>query len=130
MIDRCRPNAAYGKRGIAVCERWRTFANFLADMGERPLGFELDRVSPLGDYEPANCQWTLKRQNRQYRRTTKLTPDKRQTVLELRKIGLTRQQIADHLGVSFSCIKGFLSGEAWRPRADNLALPRPPAEFV
>lgn len=26
----------YGERGITICERWLTFKNFLADMGEAP----------------------------------------------------------------------------------------------
>ena len=41
MLERCRnPKRAsfkwYGARGITVCDRWLTFANFLEDMGERP----------------------------------------------------------------------------------------------
>ena len=53
----------YGGRGITVCERWLTFANFYADMGE-PNGLTLDRFpNPDGNYEPSNCRWaTMKEQ--------------------------------------------------------------------
>lgn len=43
MVNRCHnPNNSsygrYGAKGIVVCDRWRNFNNFLADMGERPAG--------------------------------------------------------------------------------------------
>lgn len=62
MKTRCfNPNRddyrLYGGRGITVCERWLTFENFLADMGERPEGMTLERKDPNENYEPDNCKW-------------------------------------------------------------------------
>ena len=63
MMSRCsNPNAQsykhYGGRGISVCERWRVFENFLADMGEPSAGLSLDRYPDQnGNYEPGNCRW-------------------------------------------------------------------------
>jgi hypothetical protein len=65
MVYRCRDakDENYGGRGIKVCERWTHFENFLADMGEKPLGLQIDRINNDGDYEPGNCRWaTLKQQ--------------------------------------------------------------------
>src|SRR5688572_25340643 len=58
MLQRClNPKATnfrlYGARGISVCEAWKKFEGFLADMGRRPTrGHTLDRIDVNGNYEP------------------------------------------------------------------------------
>lgn len=49
--------ALYGGRGITVCDKWHTFADFLIDMGERPTGLTLDRIKTNKNYTPGNCRW-------------------------------------------------------------------------
>jgi hypothetical protein len=66
MKQRClNPNAPdyerYGGRGVTIHPPWvNDFAQFLADMGERPEGMSLDRIETNGDYEPGNCRWATK----------------------------------------------------------------------
>lgn len=78
MMTRCfnkadASYAKYGAAGITVCERWRDFTNFLADMGPRPPGKTLDRINNLGHYEPDNCRWaTFAEQQRNRRNIRKV----------------------------------------------------------
>ena len=59
LNPKCDDYKNYGGRGITMCDRWaRDFKAFLADMGTRPRGSELDRRNNLGNYEPGNCRWT------------------------------------------------------------------------
>ena len=64
----------YGGRGIRLCERWTTFANFIEDVGPRPPGRTLDRSDNERGYEPGNVRWATKHvQTRNSRRNRLLT---------------------------------------------------------
>jgi hypothetical protein len=74
MMNRCRaPDGTnhhryYVQRGIKVCERWHFYENFLADMGERPVGKTLDRKDNDLGYEPGNCRWATPKEQAANRR--------------------------------------------------------------
>jgi hypothetical protein len=59
MVQRCtNPKSKkfkdYGGRGITVCERWMTYADFIADMGHRPSDALLERINNNGNEQANN----------------------------------------------------------------------------
>ena len=74
MKNRClnpkQDNYPLGGAGVMICERWLTFAHFLADMGEKPTRHDrsgsesktqlraLERQLPVGDGAGSKSQQT------------------------------------------------------------------------
>ena len=89
--EKCDGYKYWGGRGITVCERWHDFANFLADMGEKPWGCSLDRINNNGNYEPSNCRWSSVSEQANNKRSSRL--------LSLDGRTQTMEQWAKELGV-------------------------------
>jgi len=88
MRQRCNnPNTDcahnYIERGIAICEEWSEFENFLRDMGPKPTPkHTLERKDNNKGYSKDNCVWaTRAEQNRNYRRNRYFTAYGRTFVL-------------------------------------------------
>lgn len=96
MRDRCtNPNSRaykdYGGRGIGLCERWRKFENFYADMWPRPVGLTLERENNELGYTPENCLWATRKAQGNNRRSNVLLTHADQT--------MSVSQWAEHLKV-------------------------------
>lgn len=96
LNPRSREYKNYGARGIRVCSRWDSFANFLSDMGERPRGLTLDRIDNNGNYEPRNCRWAnYATQNRNYRRNR---------MIEFNGRAMCLQDWAEEIGITWTAL--------------------------
>lgn len=77
MLSRCRNPKnpkfyMYGGAGVSVCERWQSFENFLADMGDRPLGTSIDRMDGARGYAPGNCRWATPPEQMAHLKTSRI----------------------------------------------------------
>lgn len=113
MIQRCTNTnstsfAIYGGRGITVCERWMGddgFANFVADMGQRPKGKSLDRINPDDGYYPGNVRWATAREQSNNRRITKLLTvcgETQPLTVWTERMGFGKNTIAERLAKGWS----------------------------
>jgi hypothetical protein len=62
-------------RGVAICERWNNYCDFLDDMGPRPRNqtgkLILELIDNRSSYRPGNCRWAVYRPRRiQVRKST------------------------------------------------------------
>lgn len=66
IVKRCtNPNAkSYSSYcNLGMCDEWKVFTNFLADMGQRPSPkHSIDRIDNTKGYTPENCRWATAKQ--------------------------------------------------------------------
>lgn len=111
MKSRClNPNSQqyknYGARGISVCARWlESYQNFLDDMGQKPDGLTIDRKDNDGNYEPGNCAWATKKEQRLNQRTC--------VYLEFDGLRLTQREWAQRLGMPEQTLYGRIKRRGW-----------------
>lgn len=82
MRARChRDQYGYRQRGIKLCARWNSFANFLSDMGPMPTGarYTIERVKNHLGYSPSNCCWATYKEQSRNKRNNHLITYKRKT---------------------------------------------------
>ena len=131
MLARCRypgrdKENKYVNRGITVCEAWLKFENFLADMGERPIGMTIDRFPDNnGDYKQSNCRWATKaEQVRNARSNVNITWDGKTMCRDdwAREWGLDPQTLRYRLNHGWSIKEAFLTKPIYSERRTTLSV--------
>lgn len=100
----------WGGRGITVCDRWKNFENFLADMGSRPAGNSIDRIDNDSGYEPSNCRWATAAQQLSNTRKSRLITWGGETLCIsawARKLGMTPRQLHGRINAGWTIEEAF-----------------------
>lgn len=108
----------YGGRGITVCQRWRTFTNFLTDMGKPPANYQIDRINNDGPYCLDNCHWTTRGEQARNKRTNRLLTlnEKTQCITDwCQELGIHRSTLSYRLKNKWS-IKDALTKPVRKPK--------------
>lgn len=98
----------YGGRGITVCARWSGsdgLVNFVADMGQRPNGYSIDRIDNDKGYSPDNCRWATMSQQLNNRRNNR--------VIEFRGEKKTMSEWAKSTGYGFDNLRNRIDRYGW-----------------
>jgi hypothetical protein len=118
---RCTAYPRYGGAGIGVCEAWKTFSAFLADMGPRPPGTSIDRIDNANGYEPGNCRWATPKEQANNRKSNVFIEfqGERRTVAEWgERFGISRNTLLTRIKL------GYAPPELFSPPEPGRKTPR------
>ncbi len=88
------------RNGVPCSPHWAKFENFLADMGERPKGYTLDRRDNNLGYYPENCRWADRAtQNRNTRSNRWVSLGDKVMILQdaARRLGVAQNTVHGHM---------------------------------
>jgi hypothetical protein len=119
--------ADYGGRGITICEPWRAYETFLADMGEPPNGMSLDRKENDKGYDPENCRWATAKEQAHNRRNNRWITAFGKTLIMAdwsREVGIREDVLCWRVSSGWDAEKALTvpvkkirkRGKAWRVR--------------
>jgi hypothetical protein len=134
MMQRCYNSRVwnyvrYGGRGIRVCKRWHSPANFIMDMGRRPSSeHSIERRKNSRGYSPTNCYWATRSeqaQNKSNCRRIRIAGVTRVVVEWARYLGVPEKRIYVRLKQGWTPSESVLlpmSQRLRRPRRDRTTL--------
>ena len=126
MIQRCTNHknpgfCRYGGRGITVCNRWRSFDLFFADMGLPGSGGMLERVNSSAGYSPQNCCWATRQAQNRNRPTWC-----RYTTINGQRLTMKEAwQMYAHPTVTYRALAKRVSARGWTMQ-EALTIPKEP----
>ena len=130
MKDRCRRVPNWADKGIKVCDEWllepEAFFKWALENAYNG-SLTLDRIDPLGDYEPSNCRWITK-QRQQNNRTNN-------RYITINGITKTMADWARFAGIPYSTIQqrvkiGYSGNDLIKPKGSvSRAISRPTSKY-
>lgn len=116
MIQRCTNTnhthySTYSNLGMD--NSWKSFDNFLTDMGVRPDGTSLDRVNNELGYFKDNCRWASSSEQQRNKSNNVLSSELAERIHSLKASGLDTKQIARVLKVHRSTITNVIYRGDW-----------------